>query len=128
ESVDRIPIRVRQDAPGFVWNRIQFAVLRECMHIVDEGIASIEAVNTAVRDGYALRTATVGPFETVDISGVGLFETIAEELYPELSARRTPSERFDHLLAAGQEGVVAGAGFHEYDESMETIIRRRDRE
>ncbi|MFC5973577.1 3-hydroxyacyl-CoA dehydrogenase family protein [Halomarina salina] len=128
ESVDRTPIRVQRDAPGFVWNRVQFAVLRECMHIVDEGIASVEAVDTAVREGYALRTATVGPFETVDISGVDLFRTIAEGLYPELSARQTPSERFDDLLDAGREGVAAGAGFHEYDESLESVVRRRDRE
>ncbi|EMA54762.1 3-hydroxyacyl-CoA dehydrogenase NAD-binding protein [Halococcus salifodinae DSM 8989] len=127
KSVDRTPIRLQRDAAGFVWNRIQFAVLRECIHIVDEGIASVEAVDAAVRDGYALRTATVGPFETVDISGVDLFETIGEELYPELSARQTPSERFDELLTAGREGVDAGAGFYDYDESLETVVHRRDR-
>lgn len=127
ESIDRTPIRVQRDVPGFVWNRVQFAVLRECMHIVDEGIASVNAVDTAVREGYALRTATVGPFETVDISGVGLFRTIAEELYPELSARRTPSDQFDDLLASGRDGIGDGAGFFEYEDSPETVVRRRDR-
>ncbi|MDY6817131.1 MAG: 3-hydroxyacyl-CoA dehydrogenase family protein [Halobacteriales archaeon] len=126
ESVGRDPIRVNADVPGFVWNRIQFAVLRECMHIVEEGIASIEAVDRAVRDGYALRTATVGPFETVDLSGLELFRDIAAELYPTLATDTTPSELFSEYLDDGRSGVEAGAGFYEYDVSPTEAVRRRD--
>lgn len=127
ESVDRNPIVVQRDAPGFVWNRIQFAVLRECMHIVEEGIASIEDVDAAVRDGYALRTAVVGPFETVDLTGLELFQTIADDLYPHLCDDDDASALFDEYLAEGRSGVDDGAGFYEYDRPPEEVLADRDR-
>lgn len=126
ERVERDPILVQRDVPGFVWNRIQFAVLRECMHLVEEGVASLADVDRAVRDGYARRTAVVGPFETVDLSGLSLFETIASELYPHLADDETPSDLFDERLAAGHGGVAEGAGFYEYEEGAEEATRHRD--
>ncbi|MFB6304260.1 MAG: 3-hydroxyacyl-CoA dehydrogenase family protein [Haloferacaceae archaeon] len=126
ESVNRDPITVERDVPGFVWNRIQFAVLRECCHIVEEGVASVADVERAVRDGYALRTAAVGPFETVDLSSVSLFRAIAADLYPHLSDADEPSRLFDERVADGREGVATGEGFHEYDESLPEAVRRRD--
>jgi len=125
-SVDRDPIRVNVDVPGFVWNRIQFAVLREAMHIVEAGIASLEDVDRAVRDGYALRTATVGPFETVDLSGLDLFRSIADELYPHLCNDTEPAPLFDEYLDAGRNGVAAGDGFYEYKETLAKAVKGRD--
>ncbi|WP_423751105.1 3-hydroxyacyl-CoA dehydrogenase family protein [Salinirarus marinus] len=126
DSVDRDPIVVERDVPGFVWNRIQFAVLRECMHIVEEGVASLSDVERAVRDGYALRTATVGPFETVDLSGVDLFRDIAAELYPHLADDDEPSPLFDERIEAGRNGVEDGAGFRDYDDPPAAVVRRRN--
>ncbi|AZH24719.1 3-hydroxyacyl-CoA dehydrogenase family protein [Haloplanus aerogenes] len=126
EAVDRQPIRVERDVPGFVWNRIQFAVLRECTHLVAEGVASLEDVERAVRDGYALRTAVVGPFETADLAGLELFRDIAANLYPHLSDADEPGPVFEERLDAGRGGVDDGAGFHEYDESPSDVIRRRN--
>lgn len=126
EAVGRKPIRVERDVPGFVWNRVQFAVLRECLHLVEEGVASIEDVNTAIRDGYARRTAVIGPFETVDLAGVDLFRTVAEELYPTLADRKSPSGIFDEYLEDGRRGVEAGAGFFEYDRSSSEVEQMRD--
>ncbi len=125
-AVDRKPIVVQKDVPGFVWNRIQFAVLRECMHLVDTGVASIEDVNTAVRDGYARRTAVLGPFETVDLAGLDLFRTVASGIYPSLSDRDTPSPMYDDRLAAGEAGVESGKGFFEYDRSADEVAKMRD--
>ncbi|SDZ90242.1 3-hydroxybutyryl-CoA dehydrogenase [Haloplanus vescus] len=126
EAVDRDPIRVERDVPGFVWNRIQFAVLRECTHLVQEGVASLEDVERAVRDGYALRTAAIGPFETADLAGLDLFETIAADLYPHLSDADAPGSLFADRLDAGRGGVADGAGFHEYDVAPEDVIRTRN--
>ena len=125
ERAERDPILVERDIPGFVWNRIQFAVLRECAHLVSEGVASVADVDRAVRDGYARRTAVLGPFETVDLAGLELFETIATELYPHLADESAPNELFDERLAAGRGGVEDGAGFYEYDDPG-GATRRRD--
>jgi 3-hydroxyacyl-CoA dehydrogenase len=126
EAVEREPIRVRRDVPGFVWNRVQFAVLRECAHIVETGVASVADVDRAVRDGYALRTAAVGPFETVDLSSLSLFRTVAAGIYPSLSDASEPGAAFDDRIAEGREGVATGAGFHDYAESGREAVRRRD--
>ncbi|MCQ4334281.1 3-hydroxyacyl-CoA dehydrogenase family protein [Natronomonas sp. F2-12] len=126
EGVDRDPIVVERDVPGFVWNRIQNAVLRECTHIVEEGIASIEDVERAVRDGYALRTAAIGPFETADLSGVDLFRDVANNIFPHLSTAEEAGPAFEDRIEAGETGVAAGKGFHEYEESLAEAIERRD--
>ncbi|WP_332897999.1 3-hydroxyacyl-CoA dehydrogenase family protein [Haladaptatus sp. CMSO5] len=126
EAVGRDPIVVERDVPGFVWNRIQFAVLRECTHLVAEGVASLDDVERAVRDGYALRTAAVGPFETADLSGVDLFRDIANNLYPELSTATEAGPVFEDRIATGDTGVASGAGFHTYEESLAEAIQRRD--
>lgn len=126
ESVDRKPVVVERDVPGFVWNRVQHAVVRECMHIVEEGVASVEDVNTAIRDGYARRTSVIGPFETMDIAGLSLFQTVAGDLFPHLSDADEPSELFDDYLERGRGGIEDGAGFFEYDDPPEAVTRSRD--
>ncbi|WP_135827712.1 3-hydroxyacyl-CoA dehydrogenase family protein [Halorussus halobius] len=127
EAVDRDPIVLNREVPGFVWNRIQFAVVRECVHLLEEGVASLEDIDAAVRDGYALRTAVVGPFETMDLAGVDLFETIADDLYPELSDADEAGDLFDEYVSDGRTGVDAGEGFYEYDEDPDEVVERRNR-
>jgi 3-hydroxybutyryl-CoA dehydrogenase len=126
EAVDRTPIVVERDVPGFVWNRVQFAVVRECMHLLDEGVASVEDINAAIRDGYARRTAAIGPFETIDLAGLDLFQRVGSDLYPELSNAETPSSRFDEYIEDGRNGVGTGAGFFDYDDPPEAVEQRRD--
>ncbi|MWV65585.1 3-hydroxyacyl-CoA dehydrogenase family protein [Halorubrum sp. JWXQ-INN 858] len=127
EDVERRPITVEKDVPGFVWNRIQNAVIRECLHLLEEDVASIEDINAAVRDGYARRTSVIGPFETMDIAGVEQFRTVAEHLYPHLCSATEVHGTFDDRLAEGATGIDAGRGFLEYDEPEAEIVARRDR-
>ena len=126
ESINRNPIRLNHDIPGFIWNRVQFAVLRECMYLAEMGVASISDIDAAVRDGYALRTATIGPFETVDLAGLPLFQTIADELYPELSTDQSPSGLFEEYLSEDRNGLDSGAGFYDYNSNKESTLRQRD--
>ncbi|WP_281193838.1 3-hydroxyacyl-CoA dehydrogenase family protein [Halorubrum sp. F4] len=127
EDVDRRPITVERDVPGFVWNRIQNAVVRECVHLLEEDVASVEDINAAVRDGYARRTAVIGPFETMDIAGVDQFRTVADHLYPHLCNDEEAQDTFEELLDSGRTGIESGRGFLEYDESDDEVLRRRDR-
>lgn len=126
EAVDRIPVRVERDVPGFVWNRIQLAIFREALHLAEEGVASLEDINRAIRDGYALRTAAIGPIETMDIAGLDLVQTVADELNPHLCDDDEPSPLFDEYLAAGRGGIKDGAGFFEYDRQAGEITAERD--
>ena len=127
ESVGRRPIRVERDVPGFVWNRIQFAIFRECLHLVETGVASAEDVNAAIRDGYAVRTAAIGPFETMDLAGLDLVATVGERLYPELANDEEPQATLTDRVAKGMTGLEVGEGIFEYEESPEAVTARRDR-
>lgn len=126
EAVDRDPILVDRDVPGFVWNRIQFAVIRECLHLAQHEVASIEDINRAVRDGYARRTAVIGPFETIDIAGLELFRNVAEGIYPYLCDRDSPHNLFAEYLDKGWNGIESGAGFFDHEAAPEKIKRDRD--
>lgn len=126
ESVDRVPIRVNHDVPGFVFNRIQHALVRECLHLAEAGIASIEDINEGIKKGYAIRTAAIGPIETLDLAGLDLVETVSEELYPHLATDEDASELLSEHVESGRTGVEAGEGFFAYDESFDDVSDRRD--
>jgi 3-hydroxyacyl-CoA dehydrogenase len=126
ESVDREPIRVEKDVPGFVWNRLQLAVFREALHLLEREVASAEDINRAIRDGWAIRSAAIGPFETMDIAGLDLVRTVAEELNPHLCNADEPNPLLEENLSAGRGGIHDGAGIFEYDEEPSEIVRHRD--
>ncbi|MUW13382.1 3-hydroxyacyl-CoA dehydrogenase family protein [Halorubrum sp. CBA1125] len=126
ESVDRDPIEVKRDVPGFVWNRIQHALIRECVYLAKEDVASIEDINRAIRDGYATRTAAIGPFETMDIAGLDLVQTVSDDLFPHLCNADEADPIFDELIEEGRGGIEDGAGFLEYDAPPEAVRANRD--
>lgn len=80
------PVRVRKDVRGFVWNRLQLALLREAVWIVENGVADPDVVDEIVRDGLARRWRLTGPFETVALGGPETFTRVAAQLFPVLSS------------------------------------------
>jgi 3-hydroxybutyryl-CoA dehydrogenase len=110
----RQPIRVERDVPGFLVNRLQFALLREAFHLVAEGIASAEDVDRAVQGGLGLRWAAIGPFRVVDLAGLATFQAVATQLFPRLSADAAPPGLLAGKLDRGESGAAAGRGFHLY--------------
>jgi 3-hydroxybutyryl-CoA dehydrogenase len=108
----KTPLVVRADVPGFIWNRIQFAVLRECLHMLEAGVADAADIDAAVADGLAPRWMAAGPLATADLGGLRTFARVSEQLFPELSAAR---EVPDALARPAREGGAlapwtAGAG------------------
>ena len=79
------PVLVQRDVPGFIWNRLQHALLREALWIVDNDVATPEAVDEVVRYGNARRWAHVGPFAAAALGGLGTWQRVAAELFPVLS-------------------------------------------
>lgn len=128
ERLGKVPIRVARDVPGFVWNRLQFAILREALHICEAGIARPEDVDLALTHGLGFRWAAVGPLRLVDLAGLDIFHTIARYLLPELSRSSDPPKLLADLVADGRLGAKAGAGFYPYPPgAAEEAIARRDR-
>jgi 3-hydroxybutyryl-CoA dehydrogenase len=84
-ALGKQPVVVRRDVPGFVWNRLQFALLRECAWLVDAGVAAAEDVDRVVREGLARRWRRVGPFAAIGLGGVDTWNRTAANIVPELS-------------------------------------------
>ncbi|HET8757476.1 MAG TPA: 3-hydroxyacyl-CoA dehydrogenase family protein [Solirubrobacteraceae bacterium] len=109
----KTPIVARCDVPGFVWNRLQFALLRECLHLIEEGVADAPAIEAAICEGLAPRWLATGPLATADLGGIRTFATIAEQLFPVLSAARevppalAARERFFEWTPASEAAVAA---------------------
>jgi len=116
------------DVPGFVLNRIQLAVLRECLHIVEQGIASPEDVDAVMKYALGLRYACLGPFEVVDHGGIDIFHNIASYLFADLSDAKESFGLLKECFESGRLGVKTQKGFYDYcDGKDEEAILHRDR-
>ena len=122
------PILVRHDVPGFVGNRLQFAVLREALHILAEGIATAEDIDAAMTAGPGRRYPLLGPLRTADLGGLDVFLAISSYLFADLDDAKEPPAMLADLVAQGKLGAKAGSGFYEYSpEALSQILSQRDR-
>ncbi|EOV5093285.1 3-hydroxyacyl-CoA dehydrogenase family protein [Serratia marcescens] len=112
-------------APGFVGNRLQFAVLREALHIVHSGIASAEVVDQVMRASLGRRYAMVGPLEAADMTGLPTVADIARHLFPELATGDEMMVLVEQRLQRGDIGQRSGRGFYLWDEARRERIQRR---
>ena len=101
-KLGKAPIVVRRDTPGFVVNRLQYALLREAYALVDSGIASFEDVDRAVTHGLGARWAAIGPFETMDLAGLDVHAAVAANLWPQLSNTTEPSPSIAEAVESGE--------------------------
>jgi 3-hydroxybutyryl-CoA dehydrogenase len=125
--IGRVPIRVEKDVPGFLWNRLQLALIREALHVVEQGIASPEAVDQSITSGLGLRWAAVGPLRLMDLGGLTTFHAVASYLYQDLSRTEAPQQALAARVGAGATGIRAGRGFYVYPPGgAEAAIAARD--
>jgi 3-hydroxybutyryl-CoA dehydrogenase len=121
------PVLVEKEIPGFIGNRLQYAILREALAIVHSGAATPEAVDTVMKASLGRRYATVGPLETADLGGLDTFLTIASHLMPELAKDEDVLELMRNRVAAGHTGLRSGEGFYPWPpERAQKVIKRRN--
>jgi 3-hydroxybutyryl-CoA dehydrogenase len=103
---------VSADVPGFIWNRIQFAVLRECLHMLEQGVADAAAIDAAMSDGLAPRWMAAGPLATADLGGLPTFATVSRGLFPHLADGHGAPAVLEDAAASGTPLApwTAGAG------------------
>jgi 3-hydroxybutyryl-CoA dehydrogenase len=109
-AIGKEPIEVRRDVPGFVANRLQYALLREAYALVEEGVCEVEDVDRAVVSGLGARWAAIGPFASVDAAGLDVHETVAAQLFPHLSCSTDVPALLRELRSRGATGVKGGRG------------------
>jgi 3-hydroxybutyryl-CoA dehydrogenase len=92
EALGKEPLLVERDVPGFVWNRLQLALLREVLWLVENGVASPRAIDRIVSSGMARRLRFTGPFETIALGGAHSWRNVALNLFPVLSNATEPGD------------------------------------
>jgi 3-hydroxybutyryl-CoA dehydrogenase len=127
EKLGKVPVVVNRDIPGFVSNRLQYAVFREALHLVETGVVSAEDVDRTLKCGVGFRYPWLGPLETADLGGLDVFHGISQYLFKELSNMTLPPKFFDDVVREGRLGIKTGQGFYDYQSvSRDEVLRKRD--
>lgn len=123
----KVPVVVRKDTPGQLGNRMQMALVREAVHIVAEGIASAEDVDTAAKYGFGLRLPVYGILEHQDMVGLDMGSAIVNYVAQDLYNLPRAPQLMNDLVARGELGVKTGRGFYDWSEkSADELRARRD--
>lgn len=117
ERLGKAPVVVRRDVPGFVVNRLQYALLREAYALVDAGVCTFADVDRAVTHELGARWAAIGPFETMELAGLDVHAAVAANLWPELSNDTEPSPSLAQALERGSLRAI----------DADSVVARRDR-
>jgi len=105
---------VKKEVPGFIANRIQIALFREAFNVVEQGIASPEEVDMAIKSSFGRRLGVMGPFEQCDIIGADLKLSIYNALVPEIKIDTQPSRLLLRQVKAKKLGMKTGEGFYRW--------------
>lgn len=112
-------IRVRKEVPGFLWNRVWFALLREMLHLVDIGAADPLELDSMVQTTLRAFIPVFGPLQMTDLIGHDTLRDISNTLYPELATDQTASKTIEQHVQDGRLGVKSGQGF--YDDNDQRV-------
>jgi 3-hydroxybutyryl-CoA dehydrogenase len=117
------PVVLAKAIPGFVGNRLQFAVLREALNIVRSGAATPDVVDRVMKASLGRRWGIVGPLEGADMGGLDTFLDISTHLMPELAKDEDVLDLLREQVRAGRVGVRSGAGFYDWDDARLAQVR-----
>lgn len=123
ESTGRKVIIMKKSAPGFVANRLQHALLREAIHIVELGLAAPEDVDKALMYSFGPRYTSVGLFEHQDAAGLDLVKSIEDYLLPTLSNAEKAPDLINDLVSAGHLGMKSGKGIYDWPQEKQDEFR-----
>jgi len=117
---------VEKEVAGFVENRILYAILRECLDLVDRGIIDPEGLDLNVRWGIGYKLAVIGPMELLDMAGLDIYNAVGSYLNRDLSTADGVSSTIRELIEKGRLGMKTGGGIYDYTpEQIEELRGRR---
>ena len=124
-SAGKHPVRIDKDVPGFVGNRLQHALWREAISIVEQGIADAATVDECVKYGFGLRLPVLGPMENADLVGTDLTLAIHDYILRHIERSSEPSQMLKDLVDRGDLGFKSGQGFQSWSpEEIEATHQR----
>lgn len=126
ESLGLLPVVVKKDVPGFVENRILYALLREAIDLVEEGVIAPEALDTCVSWGIGYKLSIIGPMALLDMAGLDIYHSVANFLNQELSTRKDIAPFITERVGEKRLGLKTGSGVYAYtpERSKELMMQR----
>lgn len=119
------PVRVEKDVPGFIGNRLQHALWREAISLVENGICDAEAVDTVVKQSFGRRLAVLGPLENADLVSTELTLDIHNTVLSHIESRPGPSPYLQQLVEEKKSGMASGEGFRQWTTDSANAVRSR---
>jgi 3-hydroxybutyryl-CoA dehydrogenase len=119
----KTPAHVKKDVPGFIGNRLQHALWREAISLVERGICDAETVDTVIKAAFGRRLAVLGPLENADMVGTDLTLAIHKTVLPDIESRPGPSPYLENLVAEGKLGFKSGEGFRTWTPEQQAELR-----
>ncbi len=119
------PAHVKKDVPGFIGNRLQHALWREAISLVERGICDAETVDEVIKSAFGRRLAVLGPLENADMVGTDLTLAIHQNVLGDIDSRPGPSPYLDKLVKDGKLGFKSGEGFRKWSPEEQTALRAK---
>ena len=119
------PAHVKRDVPGFIGNRLQHALWREAVSLVERGICDAETVDTVIKAAFGRRIAVLGPLENADMVGTDLTLAIHQNVLGDIESRPGPSPYLEKLVKDGKLGFKTGEGFRKWSPEEQTALRAK---
>ncbi|MCR5667079.1 MAG: 3-hydroxyacyl-CoA dehydrogenase family protein [Eubacterium sp.] len=114
QDAGKKPVIVKKDVPGFLANRMQHALFREALSIIEHDIADPADVDDAIKYGFGMRLGICAPVEVMDMGGLDLTYSIHEYLFPHIENSTTPSKLLTENIEKGNLGFKSGKGLMEW--------------
>ncbi|MDN5708408.1 MAG: 3-hydroxyacyl-CoA dehydrogenase NAD-binding domain-containing protein [Planococcus sp. (in: firmicutes)] len=128
EQMNKQAVLLKKELPGFIGNRLQFALFREAQALLDAGVASKEDIDAAVTYSIGRRLPVTGPLQTADLGGLDIFYAISDYLFEDLSTEQKPGRTLSELAESGKLGTKTGSGFYEWPEAKSRAVQAKREE
>ena len=125
QAAGKKPAHVKKDVPGFIGNRLQHALWREAVSLVEQGICDAETVDAVVKASFGRRIAVLGPLENADLVGTDLTLAIHNNVLPAIDSRPEASPYLKKLVADGKLGFKSGEGFRKWSAEQQAALRAK---
>ncbi|MFG1210460.1 3-hydroxyacyl-CoA dehydrogenase NAD-binding domain-containing protein [Xanthobacter flavus] len=124
-GIGKKPVHVRRDVPGFIGNRLQHAMWREAIALVQAGVCDAATVDEVVKESFGRRLAVLGPLENADLVGTDLTLMVHRYVLHDLDRTPGPLPLLEELVADGRLGMKTGGGFRDWTEAEAQAVRAR---
>lgn len=125
-DVGYYPCLLKKEVPGFVENRVLYAIMRECLALVDEGVVDLEELDLNVKWGIGYKLAVIPPMHLLDMAGMDIYTAVASYLNPDLSNASEVSPTIKALVEQGRLGMKTKGGLFDYtDEEVGALRAQR---